>query len=271
MLGPTLALAAQSLQHAGDVRQVALVIGALMVLGWVRAADLAASDRRRAQREARRARAGRGRDRRDRTGRAPRAVRGRGHPLAALVGGRDLPRRAPRVARACSPGRRRSGSPASRSSTRAARRPRAAALWERKLDGARRLVLPNFDALRTLRGRLPALALSDGGHAAGGGARGQRGADRGLHRADVRAVGHAAGADRARAADPDAALVRVAAPPHRRHRALLRRRGPQPGRARAGAAGSRRGRRLPRGAGAAVPAGGLPGAGVRVRGRSRSC
>src|SRR6187551_3351463 len=40
LVGPALALAAQSLQHAGGVRQVALVIGALMVLGWVRAADL---------------------------------------------------------------------------------------------------------------------------------------------------------------------------------------------------------------------------------------
>ena len=40
VLGPTLALAAISLQHAGDVRQVAILIGALMVLAWVRAADL---------------------------------------------------------------------------------------------------------------------------------------------------------------------------------------------------------------------------------------
>ncbi|HXU05700.1 MAG TPA: hypothetical protein VN903_32315, partial [Polyangia bacterium] len=40
VLGPTLALAAISLQHAGDVRRVAAIIGALMVLGWVRAADL---------------------------------------------------------------------------------------------------------------------------------------------------------------------------------------------------------------------------------------
>ena len=40
VLGPTLALAAISLQHAGDVRQVAIIIGALMVAAWVRAADL---------------------------------------------------------------------------------------------------------------------------------------------------------------------------------------------------------------------------------------
>ena len=40
VLGPTLALAALSLQHAGDIRQVTVVIGALMIAGWVRAADL---------------------------------------------------------------------------------------------------------------------------------------------------------------------------------------------------------------------------------------
>ena len=40
LVGPALSLAAKSLHNAGDVRQVALVVGALMVLGWVRAADL---------------------------------------------------------------------------------------------------------------------------------------------------------------------------------------------------------------------------------------
>ena len=95
-------------ERAGDVRQVALIVGALMVLGWVRAADLLRPIV--AARNAKRA--GRALDAAEiaATERAvrARAVRGRAHPLAALVGGRGLPRRAPRVARACWPGRRRS-------------------------------------------------------------------------------------------------------------------------------------------------------------------
>ena len=80
-----------SLQHAGDVRQVAVFIGALMVLGWVRAADCVRPIVAARNAKAGGPRAGRGRDRRDRAGRPARAVRDRVHPLAALVGGGDLP------------------------------------------------------------------------------------------------------------------------------------------------------------------------------------
>jgi hypothetical protein len=110
-----------------------------------------------------------------------------------------------------------------------------AALWERKLDGARRLVLPNFDALRTFATGYRRWLCQTAVMLPRRRARGERGADIGVHRHDVGAVGRAARADRAGADAADDRLVRVAAAPHRGHRALLRDRGAQPARPRAGA------------------------------------
>ena len=167
VLGPTLALAAISMQHAGDVRQVALFIGALMVLGWVRAADLV-----RPIVAARNAKAaGRALDAAE-IAATERAVRRAPFEvaftrwllwsaaaiyLAVHLASRGLLAWPSAIGLACITFLHAGGAAAAR-----------AALWERKLDGARRLVLPNFDALRDVRRRLPALALSDRVRAAGG-------------------------------------------------------------------------------------------------------
>jgi signal transduction histidine kinase len=148
VLGPTLALAAISLQHAGDVRQVAIIIGALMVAAWVRAADLV-----RPIIAARNAKtAGRALDATE-IAATERAVRRAPFEvaftrwllwsaasvyLAVHLVSRGLLAWPSAIGVACVTFLHAGGAAAAR-----------AALWERKLDGARRLVLPNFDALRT--------------------------------------------------------------------------------------------------------------------------
>jgi signal transduction histidine kinase len=148
VLGPTLALAAISMQHAGDVRQVAVFIGALMVATWVRAADLV-----RPIIAARNAKAaGRALDAAE-IAATERAVRrapfevaftrwllwsGAAIYLAVHLASRGLLAWPSAIGLACITFLHAGGAAAAR-----------AALWERKLDGARRMVLPNFDALRT--------------------------------------------------------------------------------------------------------------------------
>jgi two-component system NtrC family sensor kinase len=148
LLGPTLALAAISLQHAGDIRQVAVVVAALMVAAWVRAADLVRPIV--AARNAKRA--GRALDSAEITA-TERAVRRAPFEvaftrwllwsaasiyLAVHLGSRGLLAWPSAIGVACITFLHAGGAAAAR-----------AALWERKLDGVRRLVLPNFDALRT--------------------------------------------------------------------------------------------------------------------------
>jgi signal transduction histidine kinase len=148
VLGPTLALAALSLRQAGDIRRVAVIVGALMVLGWVRAADwvrpiIAARNAKRA---------GRALD----TGeiaavertvrRAPFEVAftrwllwsAASVYLAVHLATRQLLAWPSAIGVACITFLPAGGAAAAR-----------AAYWERRLETARRLVLPNFDALRT--------------------------------------------------------------------------------------------------------------------------
>jgi len=148
VLGPTLALAALSLQHAGDIRQVAVVVGALMVLGWVRAADwvrpiVAARNAKRA---------GRALDAME-IAAVERTVRRAPFEvaftrwllwsvasvyLAVHLATRGLLAWPSAIGVACITFLHAGGAAAAR-----------AAFWEHRLDGARRQVLPNFDALRT--------------------------------------------------------------------------------------------------------------------------
>jgi len=147
VLGPTLALAAISLQHAGDIRQVAVIIGALMIAGWVRAADLVRPIL--AARNAKRA--GRALDGPE-IAATERAVRrapfevaiGRwllwsvaAVYIAVHLASRGLLAWPSAIGVACVTFLHAAGAAAAR-----------AALWERRLDAARRLVLPNFDTLR---------------------------------------------------------------------------------------------------------------------------
>ncbi|HEY5449432.1 MAG TPA: ATP-binding protein [Polyangia bacterium] len=148
VLGPTLALAALSLQHAGDIRQVAVVVGALMILGWVRAADwvrpiVAARNAKRA---------GRALDAIE-IAAVERTVRRAPFEvaftrwllwsvasvyLAVHLATRGLLAWPSAIGVACITFLHAGGAAAAR-----------AAFWEHRLDGARRQVLPNFDALRT--------------------------------------------------------------------------------------------------------------------------
>ena len=148
VLGPTLALAALSLQHAGDIRQVAVVVGALMILGWVRAADwvrpiVAARNAKRA---------GRALDAME-IAAVERTVRRAPFEvaftrwllwsvasvyLAVHLATRGLLAWPSAIGVACITFLHAGGAAAAR-----------AAFWEHRLDGARRQVLPNFDALRT--------------------------------------------------------------------------------------------------------------------------
>ena len=148
VLGPTLALAALSLQHAGDIRQVAVVVGALMVLGWVRAADwvrpiVAARNAKRV---------GRALDAME-IAAVERTVRRAPFEvaftrwllwsvasvyLAVHLATRGLLAWPSAIGVACITFLHAGGAAAAR-----------AAFWEHRLDGARRQVLPNFDALRT--------------------------------------------------------------------------------------------------------------------------
>jgi len=148
VVGPTLALAARSLESVGDVSRVAVVVGALMVAGWVRAADLL-----RPIVVARNAkRAGRALDAAEVSAveqavrRAPREIALSRWLLWSLAAAYEAAHLASRgvlawpsaIGVACITFLHAGGTAAAR-----------AALWERRLDGARRLVLPNFDALRT--------------------------------------------------------------------------------------------------------------------------
>ena len=148
VLGPTLALAALSLQHAGDIRQVAVVVGALMILGWVRAADwvrpiVAARNAKRV---------GRALDAME-IAAVERTVRRAPFEvaftrwllwsvasvyLAVHLATRGLLAWPSAIGVACITFLHAGGAAAAR-----------AAFWEHRLDGARRQVLPNFDALRT--------------------------------------------------------------------------------------------------------------------------
>jgi signal transduction histidine kinase len=148
VVGPALALAAQSLAQAGRSRAIAAAIAGLMVLGWLRAADLmrplvAARNAKRAGRALSA----------DQIAATERAIRRAPVELALsrwllwsavacgvavyLVSHRLLPWPSA-VGLACITALHAGGAGATR-----------AALWERSLDRARRLVLPNFDALRT--------------------------------------------------------------------------------------------------------------------------
>ena len=224
-------------------------------------------DRRRAQREARRPRAGCRRDRRDRTRRAPRAVRGRGQPLAALVGGRGLRRRAPRVARPArlavgdrrrlhhlSP-RGRGGGGARRAVGAPARRARAGWCCRTSMRcahfaaGYRRWLCQTAAMLLAVAHAVNAALISVFTELTSA----QSGT---LLALTVPAL-----------LLPMLRLVRVAAPPHRRHRTLLRR-SPSATRARAG----RRGR-IPTPSPPSAPRRGCPTgcrATRRWRARSRS-
>ena len=123
-----------------------------------------------------------------------------------LVGGRALPGDAAGGARSCSPGRRRSGSPASACCTPLAARPRAACSGSAARAGAP-AGAPQLRCPARVRAELPPAALPDGVGDPGRRARGQRRADRRVHRALGAAVGHAAGAHGAGAAGADVALV----------------------------------------------------------------
>jgi signal transduction histidine kinase len=147
VLGPTLALAAISLRRAGDAGRLAVIVGGLMVLGWVRAADLL-----RPILVARNAK---------RDGRAldgpeiaafERAVRRAPFEVSASrwllwsaaavyeavhLASRDLLAWPSAIGVACITFLHAGGAAAAR-----------AALWERRLAGVRRFVLPNFDAMR---------------------------------------------------------------------------------------------------------------------------
>ena len=147
--GPTLALAAVDAAR-GRRGQVALIIGALMVLCWVRAADLVRPIV--AARNAKRA--GRALDAAEIAAteravrRAPFEIASRrwllwsaaAVYLAVHLASRGLLAWPSAIGVACITFLHAGGAAAAR-----------AALWERRLDGARRLVLPNFDALRDVR------------------------------------------------------------------------------------------------------------------------
>jgi len=151
VLGPTLALAAISLHRAGDTRQVVGAVIALMLVGWVWAADLLRPIV--AARNAKRA--GRALDAAEIAAveravrRAPLAVAVSRWLLwsaaatyeAAHLASHNLLAWPSAIGVACITFLHAGGVAATR-----------AALWERRLNGARRLVLPNFDALRNFAG-----------------------------------------------------------------------------------------------------------------------
>src|SRR6202142_3469728 len=144
---PTLALGARSLRASGESFRVAAMLAALMIVGWVRAADLLRPTI--ATRDAKR------------SGRAlyeaeilatDRAIRQAPFEVAATrwllwsftvvyvaarLATRGLLAWPSAVGMACIGALHAGGMAAAR-----------AALWERQLDRARRLILPNFDALR---------------------------------------------------------------------------------------------------------------------------
>jgi signal transduction histidine kinase len=147
VVGPALALAAKSLEHAGDLRRLVLIIAALMIAGWVRAAELIRPIV--AARNAKRA--GRALDAAE-IAATERAVRRAPFEIAftrwllwsvaaayqaVYLASRGLLASPAAFGLACITFLHAGGTAAAR-----------AALWDRTLDGARRLVLPNVDALR---------------------------------------------------------------------------------------------------------------------------
>jgi signal transduction histidine kinase len=144
---PTLELAARSLRASGESFRVAAMLAALMIVGWVRAADLLRPTI--ATRDAKRA--GRALDEAEILA-TDRAIRHAPFEVAATrwllwsftvvyvavrLATRGLLAWPSAVGMACIGVLHAGGMAAAR-----------AALWERYLDRARRLILPNFDALR---------------------------------------------------------------------------------------------------------------------------
>ena len=147
VVAPTLALAARSLRASGESFRVGAMLAALMIVGWVRAADLlrpmiATRDAKRAGRALGEAEI-LATDRAIR--RAPVEVAVTRWLLwsaavvyvAARLATRGFLAWPSAVGLACIGVLHAGGTAAAR-----------AALWERRLDRARRLILPNFDALR---------------------------------------------------------------------------------------------------------------------------
>ena len=212
------------------------------------------------------------RNRRHRTRDSPRAAGGRAQPLAAVVAGGRLSGRAPRLARpAClavgGRGRLRRGAARGRGGGGA-----RGAVGTPARARVRRLVLPNFDVLlRSFAAGYrrwlcqTACALLAVAHAVNAAliavftelTSRQSGTLLALTVPALVAADVASGTRRCAAARAPSSATSTS-------------RSGRPARARPGARRSRRDRRVPRGAGAALPAGGLPGAGVRVRrGRGR--
>ncbi|HVV50473.1 MAG TPA: HAMP domain-containing protein, partial [Polyangia bacterium] len=147
VIGPTLQLAARSIEASGESFRVAALLGALVVVGWVRAADLLRPLV--AARDAKRAGVALGEaeiaacDRAIR--RAPIETAGTRWLTWTVAVGYLVLRLGPRgflawpstIGLACIGVLHAGGAAAARG-----------ALWERTLGRARRLILPNFDALR---------------------------------------------------------------------------------------------------------------------------
>ncbi|HLK89910.1 MAG TPA: ATP-binding protein [Polyangia bacterium] len=147
VIGPTLSLAAKSLRASGESLRVGTLLAALMIVGWVRAADLlrplvAARNAKRAGvalRESEIAACDRA------IRRAPIEVAGTRWLVWALAMGYLVARLGPggflawpsTIGLGCIGILHAGGVAAARG-----------ALWERTLERARRLILPNFDALR---------------------------------------------------------------------------------------------------------------------------
>jgi signal transduction histidine kinase len=147
VVAPTLALAAQSLRASGESFRVAAMLAALMIVGWVRAADLLRPII--ATRDAKRA--GRALDEGE-IAATDRAIRRAPVEVAATrfllwsvtvvylavrLASRGFLAWPSAVGLACIGILHAGGTAAARG-----------ALWERRLDRARRHILPNFDALR---------------------------------------------------------------------------------------------------------------------------
>jgi signal transduction histidine kinase len=147
VIGPTLSLAAKSLRASGESLRVGTLLGALMIVGWVRAADLlrplvAARNAKRAGvalREGEIAACDRA------IRRAPMEVAATRWLVWTLAVGYVVSRLGPggflawpsTIGLGCIGILHAGGAAAARG-----------ALWERTLERARRLILPNFDALR---------------------------------------------------------------------------------------------------------------------------
>jgi signal transduction histidine kinase len=148
VVAPTLALAAQSLRASGESFRVGAMLAALMIVGWVRAADLLRPTI--ATRDAKRAGRALGEAEIAATDRAIRRAPGEVALTRWLLWSAAVVYIAVRLATrgflawpsavglACIGVLHAGGTAAAR-----------AALWERRLDRARRLILPNFDALRS--------------------------------------------------------------------------------------------------------------------------